>query len=346
MKFLGTRAADSVEASKYDHSRHAQVISPALVRLPIHFFTIGVLSLACVGLAAVAVMPVAVPIFLSSQEGLGAGPHFDPGSHHGGDDGRHVSLHSGFGPQVNIAFSRLAYPQLLLFVAGVVGMVAHFAIGNWVGLWWSAVAVLLSVGLFALCLLPILWPRLGRGIAETGMFLSICYLLCAAVLGLAMGLAETYGFAWGNLPRMLGAHVVFAAIGWVTLTICAASYRFIPCVPAPDGETTLCGLVADRRLGDLGCRSGADLAFRRRRSGTVGDGTRAFADSLPFCVASPDTFPAHEESIGECSSMLRPEQHGWSLRSFSELRSRGGAAGQRMVRIWPARSASPECLDG
>jgi hypothetical protein len=32
---------------------------------------------------------------------------------------------------------------------------------------------------------------------------------------------------------MLGAHVVFAAIGWVTLTMCAASYRFIPAFLLP-----------------------------------------------------------------------------------------------------------------
>ena len=63
MGFLNTRAADSVETSKYDHSRHAQVISSAQARLPIHFFTIGILSLACVGLAAVMVMPVAVRFF-------------------------------------------------------------------------------------------------------------------------------------------------------------------------------------------------------------------------------------------------------------------------------------------
>jgi hypothetical protein len=114
-----------------------------------------------------------------------------------------------------------------------VGMIAHFATGKWVGLWWSATAVLLSVVLFALCQLPILWPGLGKGVAETGMFLAICYLLCAAVLGLVMGLGEAYGYTWGDLRRMLGAHVVFAAIGWVTLTICAASYRFIPAFLLP-----------------------------------------------------------------------------------------------------------------
>jgi len=135
-----------------------------------------------------------------------------------------------------IRFPRLAYPQLALFAVGAIGMIAHFAIGEWGGLWWSAAVVLLSIVGFALCLLPILWPELGKGVAETGMFLSICYLLCAATLGLLMGLGETYGFVWTGLLRMLDAHVAFAAIGWVTLTICAASYRFIPAFVLPTAK--------------------------------------------------------------------------------------------------------------
>ncbi len=231
MDLLDAGGADSIEPSKPDHSPRAQVIPPALARLPIHFFTIGILSLACVGLAAVLVMPEAVRFFYQPKVlalvhtlTLGVITAVMMGVMY-----RYVPalVHRP------ISFSRLAHPQLLLFVVGVVGMIAHFAIGSWVGLWWSATAVLLSVVLFALCQLPILWPGLGKGVAETGMFLAVCYLLCAAVLGLLMGVGEAYGFAWGDLQRMLGAHVVFAAIGWVTLTICAASYRFIPAFLLP-----------------------------------------------------------------------------------------------------------------
>lgn len=48
-----------------------------------------------------------------------------------------------------------------------------------------------------------------------------------------MGIEETRGFLLGNLVTSLGCHVTFAVIGWVTLTICAASYRFIPAFILP-----------------------------------------------------------------------------------------------------------------
>jgi len=56
------------------------------------------------------------------------------------------------------------------------------------------------------------------------MFAAICFLLFAASLGLLMGIEEARGFIFGNLVTTLGGHVTFAAIGWVTLAICAASY--------------------------------------------------------------------------------------------------------------------------
>src|SRR5438105_1899642 len=48
-----------------------------------------------------------------------------------------------------------------------------------------------------------------------------------------MGLGEAYGFIWADLPRMLSSHVVFAGLGWVTLSICAVSYRLISAYRLP-----------------------------------------------------------------------------------------------------------------
>jgi hypothetical protein len=112
-------------------------------------------------------------------------------------------------------------------------MVADFAIGYWTGLWWSAALVLTSVVLLALNLLPLLWSGIGDGVAETGMFAAICFLLLAGSIGLLMGIEEARGFVFGNLVMTVGAHVTFGAIGWVTLTICAASYRFLPAFILP-----------------------------------------------------------------------------------------------------------------
>jgi hypothetical protein len=65
------------------------------------------------------------------------------------------------------------------------------------------------------------------------MFAAICFLLLAGSMGLLMGVEEARGFFFGNLPMALGAHVTFGAIGWVTLTICAASYRLLPAFILP-----------------------------------------------------------------------------------------------------------------
>jgi hypothetical protein len=225
-----------------DHQPHATgtghhaaqpsaLIPPAVVRLPIYFFVISAVSLASVGVAAIAVMPDAVRLFyqpkvLALVHTLTLGVI----------TAAIMGVMYRYAPALAhrpIPYPRLARAQLVLFLLGTIGMIGHFAVGNWIGLWWSATGVLLSVVLFAVCLLPVLRGGVGKGVAETGMFFSICFLLCAGALGLSMGIEEAYGFVWANLPRMLGAHIIFAALGWVTLTICAASYRFIPAFLLP-----------------------------------------------------------------------------------------------------------------
>ena len=54
-----------------------------------------------------------------------------------------------------VAYPRLAMFQFVGYAIGVAGMVSHFALGNWTGLWWSAALVLASVIVFALNLLAV-----------------------------------------------------------------------------------------------------------------------------------------------------------------------------------------------
>jgi len=115
-------------------------------------------------------------------------------------------------------------------VIGVSGMVAHFAIGIWSAVWLAAIVVVASVLIFAAEMIPCLWPRFGSGVAETGMFLGVCFLVFAAAIGLILGLDKTYNFLGGSVLTNLAGHVDFAALGWVTLTICAVSYRMLPAV--------------------------------------------------------------------------------------------------------------------
>ncbi len=132
-----------------------------------------------------------------------------------------------------LPFPRLAVAQFVLFFIGASGMVSHFAIGIWFGTWLAAIVMLVSVLLFALNLTPLLWPQVGGGIAETGMFGAICFLFAAATLGLLLAIDKNYSFMGGSLLTNLGAHVALAALGWVTLAICAVSYRMLPAFILP-----------------------------------------------------------------------------------------------------------------
>ena len=127
-----------------------------------------------------------------------------------------------------VPYPRIAYVQLGLYVIGVSGMVAHFAIGIWSAVWLAAIVVVASVLIFAAEMIPCLWPQLGRDVAETGMFLGVCFLVLAAAIGLILGLDKTYNFLGGSILTNLAGHVDFAALGWVALTICAVSYRMLP----------------------------------------------------------------------------------------------------------------------
>jgi cbb3-type cytochrome oxidase subunit 1 len=132
-----------------------------------------------------------------------------------------------------LRFPRLAYAQLILFVIGAAGMVAHFAIGVWLGTWLAAIVMVVSVIMFAANMLPCLAPKAGGGVAETGMLIAVGFLVLAASVGLLLALDKTFGFLHGSVLTNLAGHAHLAALGWVTLTICAVSYRMIPAFVLP-----------------------------------------------------------------------------------------------------------------
>jgi len=132
-----------------------------------------------------------------------------------------------------IAYPRIAIWQLALFVIGAIGLISHFANGIWVGVWFSAAILIVSVAMFAANMLPCLYRQFGRGVAETGMFLATCFLLVAASIGFVLALDKSINFLAGDVLTNLAGHVQFAAVGWVTLTICAVSYRMLPAFILP-----------------------------------------------------------------------------------------------------------------
>lgn len=132
-----------------------------------------------------------------------------------------------------IPFPRAGLVQLVIYAIGVSGIVAHFAIGVWFGIWLAGIVLIAAIVIFAVNMLPCLWPRVGDGVAETGMFLAVCFLLLAGSLGFTLALDKSYDFLGGNVLTNLASHVHLAAVGWVTMVVVAVSYRMLPAFLLP-----------------------------------------------------------------------------------------------------------------
>jgi hypothetical protein len=127
-----------------------------------------------------------------------------------------------------LRFPRLARWQFWLFIFGATGLMAHMFIGEWTPTWMAAAVIVLSAAFFALNMLYCLGPAWHKSAAETGMCISVLFLLVAASLGLLLALDKSRGFLSGNVLTNLASHAHLAALGWVSLTICAVSYRMAP----------------------------------------------------------------------------------------------------------------------
>ncbi len=200
-------------------------------RLPIHFFTTAAIFFAC-GVAATPFLVGQIVDFFYQPPILALVHTFTLGW----ITASIMGVMYRYVPALTrhpIAYPRVAMWQLALFIIGTIGIVSHFANGIWVGTWFSAGILIVSVAMFAANMIPCLSSQLGRGVAETGMFLSTCFLVVAASIGFVLSLDKTYNFLGGDVLTNLASHVHFAAIGWVTLTICAVSYRMLPAFLLP-----------------------------------------------------------------------------------------------------------------
>ncbi len=222
-------------AREADH--HAYLSHPDLLRIgrtPIHFFAVAVAFFA-VGVAAMPLVITDVAGFFYQMTPLALVHTFTLGW----ITAAMMGVMYRYVPALThhpVPYPRMALVQLAIYVIGVSGMIAHFEIGIWLGLWLAAIAVVISVLMFAAEIIPCLWAQVGRGVAETGMFMGVCFLVLAAAIGLTLGLDKTYDFLPGSVLTNLSSHVHFAALGWVTLTICAVSYRMLPAFLLPKIE--------------------------------------------------------------------------------------------------------------
>ena len=202
-----------------------------IAQLPIHFLVIATVSFAG-GLAAAPFVIGDTVLFFYNPETLALVHTFALGWITAAIMGvmyRYVPALT----RAPLRFPRLALAQVALFFIGSSGMVIHFALGQWSGVWSAALVVIASVVLFAVNMFGCLWRRLGRATPETGIAISIAFLIMAGCAGFLLAFDKARNFLGGGVISNIAGHADLAAIGWAVTAVCSVSYRMMPAFLLP-----------------------------------------------------------------------------------------------------------------
>ena len=113
------------------------------------------------------------------------------------------------------------------FAFGSLGMIASFWFGRLDTAAWSSTLVAAAALLFAAQLLPGLMraPRLDA--TAIGIACAVVYFAATALLGSLYAWDKLYSFLGGSVLSNIAGHAHLGVVGWITLTICAVSYRVV-----------------------------------------------------------------------------------------------------------------------
>jgi hypothetical protein len=133
---------------------------------------------------------------------------------------------------------RLARWQLLVLVAGLLGMLPHFWIAQWSGLAWAGLLVVLAVAAHVVNIAATLrglarWSFTARLVAG-----ALVGLGAASLWGLALGINKVHPVLAGDFFGLLHAHVHLALLGWVLPMVFGVAARVYPLMVSarePDG---------------------------------------------------------------------------------------------------------------
>jgi hypothetical protein len=128
----------------------------------------------------------------------------------------------------------LARVQVATFLVGASGLVSHFWIGHLSGLAWSAGVLVLSIMLLLGLLLPLLLRAPSCDATVIGIMVALLLFLGVATLGLLYAIDKVHPFLGGSVLSNIAAHAHLAVLGWVTLMICAVSYRMVAAFVLPE----------------------------------------------------------------------------------------------------------------
>jgi hypothetical protein len=128
--------------------------------------------------------------------------------------------------------------QVALFAAGSFGMIVSFWFGWLATAAWSASSVFAATLLFTAQLAPGLAraPRLDATVI--GVLCALVYFTLTALLGMLYAWDKVYALLGGSVLSNVAGHAHLGLAGWITLMICAVSYRVVtafllPTEPVP-----------------------------------------------------------------------------------------------------------------
>jgi hypothetical protein len=117
--------------------------------------------------------------------------------------------------------------QVLLFAAGSFGMVVSFWFGRLEEAAWSATVVAIATLLFTAQIAPglVRAPRIDGTVV--GILSALVYFSATALLGMLYTWDKVHPFLAGSVLSNIAGHAHLGLIGWITLTICAVSYKIV-----------------------------------------------------------------------------------------------------------------------
>ena len=133
-----------------------------------------------------------------------------------------------------ILWPRAAGVQVAMFAIGASGMVSHFWIGHLSGMVWSAGMVIVSVYLLAAQLIPSLLRAPQFDATVVGILAALVYFVATATLGMLYAIDKVHPFLGGSVLSNIAGHADLGLLGWITLTICAVSYRMLAAFVLPE----------------------------------------------------------------------------------------------------------------
>ncbi|HXQ22738.1 MAG TPA: hypothetical protein VN812_13760 [Candidatus Acidoferrales bacterium] len=133
-----------------------------------------------------------------------------------------------------ILWPRGAALQVAMFALGASGMVSHFWIGHLSGMVRSAGLVIVSVLLLAVQLIPSLLRAPRFDATVIGLLAALVYFVATAILGMLYAIDKVQPFLGGRVLSNIAGHADLGLLGWITLTICAVSYRMVAAFVLPE----------------------------------------------------------------------------------------------------------------